>query len=102
MDKDWYLTLSRYFTKSSPLPTYFTVPDRSLFIIPKFIPYSMGAGEPKNYSYATAVNPKIQLFRISRYYWSFKSDNDFNKHINDFVSSSLKSVSLKLVVFAKS
>ena len=31
----------RYFTKSSPLPTYLTVPDRSLFIIPKFNPYSM-------------------------------------------------------------
>ena len=27
-----------YFTKSSPLPTYFTVPDRSLFIIPKCLP----------------------------------------------------------------
>ena len=27
-----------YFTKSSPLPTYFTVPDLSLFIIPKCLP----------------------------------------------------------------
>jgi len=41
----------RYFTKPSPLPTYFTVPDPSLFIIPKFIPCPGGG---KNYSYATA------------------------------------------------
>jgi len=34
-------TVYRYFIKSSPLLTYFTVPDRSLFIIPKFIPYSV-------------------------------------------------------------
>ena len=74
MYQDCYLTVYRYFTKSSPLPTYFTFPDRSLFtrIIPKFFflilwfrSYSdviidgiarseclLGGG--KNYSYATA------------------------------------------------
>ena len=30
--QDCYDTVYRYFTKSSPLPTYFTVPDRSLLI----------------------------------------------------------------------
>ena len=39
--QECYQTVFRYFAKSSPLPTYFTVPDRSLFIIPKFIHYSM-------------------------------------------------------------
>jgi len=41
MYQDCYNTAYQYFTKSSPLPTYFTVLDQSLFIIPKFIPYSM-------------------------------------------------------------
>jgi len=53
MYQDCYKTVYRYFTKWSPLPTYFTVPDQSifiakllkyltaLFIIPKFIPYSV-------------------------------------------------------------
>jgi len=35
MYQDCVETVYRYFAKSSPLPTYFTVPDRSLFIIPK-------------------------------------------------------------------
>ena len=39
----------RYFTKLSPLPTYFTVPDRSLFIIP----VANVCRGLKNYSYAT-------------------------------------------------
>ena len=44
-------TVYRYFIKSSPLPTYFSVPDRSVFIIPKCLP-----GGGRNYSYATCAS----------------------------------------------
>ena len=51
MYQDCYSTVYRYFTKSSPLPTYFTVRSECL------------PGGGKNYSYATAWvlgHPRVQ------------------------------------------
>jgi len=62
MYQDCVETVYRYFAKSSPLPTYFTVRDRSLFIIPKggLGPVErMFAGGGKNCSYATGLSSKF-------------------------------------------
>jgi len=83
------------FHKTITLPIYFTIPDRSLFIIPKFIPYSMvpviqwrhhcwhclfqggqgseclpGRGGGKNYSYITA---RRQAYLIPHPFSAIKS-----------------------------
>ena len=60
----------RYFTKSSPLSTYFTVPGRSLFIIPQFIPCPGG----KIYNYATAFFcsfPYSSLISFARTFYQY-------------------------------
>ena len=58
MYQDCYQTVYRYFTKSSPLPTYFTVPDQSISTGIRGSKVDQAVANvcrgPKNYSYTTA------------------------------------------------